>query len=99
MMLTLVPRFRLDHVPTQEYIFLIDRSGSMAGSRIDQAKQALVLFLQSLPKDGTFFNIFSFGTNCSWLWSASQKYTDSARVIAVYSSILAQNLLLTTLSL
>lgn len=85
--LTLVPQFRLEHLPKQEYVFLIDRSGSMEGSRIEQAKQALIVFLQSLPADGTFFNIFSFGSSCSSLWPSSQKYTPSALAIAVYPSI------------
>lgn len=85
--LTLVPQFRLEKLDKQEYIFLIDRSGSMQGTRIKQAKQALIVFLQSLPRDGTFFNIFSFGDCCSSLWPTSQQYTPSALAMAVYLSI------------
>jgi hypothetical protein len=32
-----------------DYAFLIDRSGSMGGHRIEKAKEALILFLKSLP--------------------------------------------------
>lgn len=85
--LTLVPKIILEHLPKQEYVFLIDRSGSMSGSRIEQAKHALIIFLQSLPADGTFFNIFSFGSSCSSLWPSSRQYTPEALTIAVCPSI------------
>ncbi|KDR71708.1 hypothetical protein GALMADRAFT_776428 [Galerina marginata CBS 339.88] len=75
MSLTFVPQFKLDRLPTQEYVFLVDRSGSMAGSQMMRAKEALVIFLQSLPPQGTLFNIFSFGSEYSSLWPSSQPYT------------------------
>ncbi|KAF8887014.1 hypothetical protein CPB84DRAFT_1849934 [Gymnopilus junonius] len=83
MSLSFVPRFELNQLPTQEYIFLLDRSGSMAGSRINHAKDALLILLKSLPNEGTLFNIFSFGSSSSPLWYSSQKYTPSTLDIAL----------------
>ena len=74
-MLSLVPSFKLEDQPV-ELIFLVDRSGSMSGSSIVQAKQALNLFLHSLPPD-CYFNIWSFGSSFDALFkSRSEKYSD-----------------------
>ena len=54
--------FNLEIDPkVQDYIFLIDRSGSMKGSPIELAVGALKLFLHSLPI-GSKFNVVSFGS-------------------------------------
>lgn len=64
-----------------EFIFVIDRSGSMYGQRIVNLKKALAKFLTVLPKD-SFFNIVSFGSSYSFYKSKSiqfnQKNVDEA---------------------
>lgn len=78
MQLTVVPKFDLPPIPSQEYIFLVDRSGSMAGTRIETAKRTLVMLLRSLPAAGTTFNIFSFGTSSSKMFPSSRNYTQAS---------------------
>ena len=43
------------------FIFLLDQSGSMGGSRIKIASKALELFIQSLPA-GSYYQIIGFGS-------------------------------------
>ncbi len=43
-----------------EFVFLLNRSTSMKGARIENAKKALALFLKSLPID-SYFQVCSFG--------------------------------------
>eukprot|EP01113_Clastostelium_recurvatum_P026748 TRINITY_DN3212_c0_g1_i2.p1 TRINITY_DN3212_c0_g1~~TRINITY_DN3212_c0_g1_i2.p1 ORF type:complete len:921 (-),score=240.09 TRINITY_DN3212_c0_g1_i2:11-2773(-) len=50
-----------------EMIFLIDRSGSMAGSKINKVRDTMQLFLRSIP-EGTLFNIVGFGTRHEFLF-------------------------------
>ncbi|KAJ7590273.1 von Willebrand factor type A domain-containing protein [Mycena floridula] len=74
--LTLVPKFSLPDPSTQEFIFLVDRSGSMQGSRIAAARKALVIMLRSLPRKNTFFQIVSFGTDVDFLWNQGSRLYD-----------------------
>ncbi|MBP1634900.1 MAG: hypothetical protein H6Q10_1474, partial [Acidobacteria bacterium] len=61
----------------REVIFLVDRSGSMGGSSIEQVRAALHLCLRSL-RDGDFFNIVGFGSTFKALFPTSAKYGDAA---------------------
>lgn len=61
----------------KEYIFVVDRSGSMHGELIQQAKDALLLMIKSLPNDPpSIFNIYSFGSHFDKLWKLSRPYND-----------------------
>lgn len=44
------------------FIFIVDRSGSMSGMRIELVKEALQMFMQSLPLQ-CLFKIISFGSS------------------------------------
>ncbi|XP_078003037.1 von Willebrand factor A domain-containing protein 5A-like isoform X2 [Phascolarctos cinereus] len=76
---------------TGEFIFLLDRSGSMsfqmnnkegAQKRIDSAKETLVLLLKSLPL-GCFFNIYGFGSSFESFFLESVEYTQQSMELAV----------------
>ena len=58
-----------------EFIFLVDRSGSMSGSFIRSASETLVFFLKSLP-EGCHFNIIGFGSSFERLYPHSVSYND-----------------------
>ena len=46
------------------YIFVVDRSGSMSGRRMEITKEAMKLFMQSLPPRSSYA-IISFGSSFS----------------------------------
>ncbi|KAF5354538.1 hypothetical protein D9758_011228 [Tetrapyrgos nigripes] len=76
--LTIVPKAVLPPIPSQEYIFLLDRSGSMAGKSIETAKRTLILLLKQLPSQGSFFNLFGFGSTVESYWNRSCSYAQGA---------------------
>ncbi|XP_071167544.1 von Willebrand factor A domain-containing protein 5A-like isoform X2 [Mytilus edulis] len=59
----------------REFIFVIDRSGSMSNVRIKKAKETLLLLLKSLPV-GCLFNVVSFGSDFSTLFEQSEEYSE-----------------------
>ncbi|KAF7345067.1 hypothetical protein MVEN_01670000 [Mycena venus] len=73
MALTFVPRFKLPDLARQEFVFLVDRSGSMESQRIAAARKALVVMLRSLPHKDSFFQIVSFGSHTTSLWESGSK--------------------------
>ncbi|KAK7055127.1 von Willebrand factor type A domain-containing protein [Favolaschia claudopus] len=75
---TMVPRFKLPDLPRQEFVFLIDRSGSMNGARITAAKKALVVMLRSLPAEGSSLQVASFGDQCTLPWNDGSRPYDQA---------------------
>lgn len=69
-----------------EVIFVLDCSGSMRGSSIDEAKQALAIFLKGM--DGAmWFNVYRFGSKFEKLFEASRPYSsDGLNRATVYLS-------------
>ncbi|XP_067450287.1 von Willebrand factor A domain-containing protein 5A-like isoform X2 [Thunnus thynnus] len=87
-MLSLYPEFpqavMSSVVSCGEFVFLIDRSGSMdccmdnrnqQETRIGSARDTLLLLLKSLPM-GCYFNIYSFGSNYQHIFPKSVEYSE-----------------------
>lgn len=77
------------YVP-KEYIFLLDRSGSMSGSKIHDATSALISSLDLLKPD-SYFNIMSFGSDYSAMFSNSvitskENITKAKMLLQTYSA-------------
>jgi Ca-activated chloride channel homolog len=70
------PRFETAE-SRNELVFLVDRSGSMQGSSIAEARNALQLCLRSLSP-GTPFNIVGFGSSYKALFPESRPYNDAS---------------------
>mmetsp|Transcript_33567 Transcript_33567/g.38575 ORF Transcript_33567/g.38575 Transcript_33567/m.38575 type:complete len:696 (-) Transcript_33567:462-2549(-) len=60
-------------IKANEYYFVLDRSGSMSGTPIETAKNALILFIRSLPS-GSKFNIVSFGSSYETMFESATGY-------------------------
>jgi Ca2+-binding EF-hand superfamily protein len=69
----------LDH--PKEFLFVLDRSGSMSGGSIQRAAEALQLFLRSLPP-GCRFNIIGFGSRTELLFDTPRAYDADSLQIA-----------------
>ncbi|XP_034403681.1 von Willebrand factor A domain-containing protein 5A-like isoform X1 [Cyclopterus lumpus] len=77
MMLSLYPEFPQAVMSSVascgEFVFLLDRSGSMQGARMKSAMDTLLLLLKSLPM-GCYFNIHSFGSSYEHIFPESVEY-------------------------
>lgn len=70
----------------RDVIFVIDRSGSMSGESIAEARAALLLGLKSL-REGDRFDVIGFGSRCERLFGQPEAYTQNSadRAIAITS--------------
>jgi Mg-chelatase subunit ChlD len=75
-----VPQLAATSAPA-EVIFVIDRSGSMGGSSIEEVQSALTLCLRSMIA-GCRFNIVGFGSTFESLFPESRAYDDASLAAA-----------------
>eukprot|EP00916_Digyalum_oweni_P011389 GHVL01018959.1.p1 GENE.GHVL01018959.1~~GHVL01018959.1.p1 ORF type:complete len:876 (+),score=110.33 GHVL01018959.1:1494-4121(+) len=75
-MLSMVPNMAVKEQQV-EMVFVIDRSGSMRGTRIEKSIQAALILLKSLPI-GSYFNIVSFGNQFTCFKERSVAYTENS---------------------
>jgi Ca-activated chloride channel family protein len=75
-LLAFEPRFETRE-SNGEMVFLVDRSGSMNGSSIQEARNALQLCLRSL-RSGCAFNIVGFGSKYEYLFPESRPYDEAS---------------------
>eukprot|EP00930_Biecheleria_cincta_P075334 TRINITY_DN6249_c0_g1_i1.p1 TRINITY_DN6249_c0_g1~~TRINITY_DN6249_c0_g1_i1.p1 ORF type:complete len:963 (-),score=197.04 TRINITY_DN6249_c0_g1_i1:30-2864(-) len=79
-------------VVSKEFFFVLDRSGSMSGGCMQRAKEALQLFLRSLPM-GCRFNVIGFGSNYESLFEAPAAYhAESLRVASEHAQNVSADL-------
>ena len=69
-------------IPAKTVVFVVDRSGSMSGEKIEQAKGALKFVLNNL-REGDLFNIVAYDTGVESFRPELEKYTDENRKAAL----------------
>lgn len=68
-----------DSKPTPKtVVFVVDRSGSMSGKKIEQAREALKFVLNNL-REGDLFNIVAYDSNISTFRPELEKFNDARR--------------------
>ncbi|CAI9733740.1 Hypothetical predicted protein [Octopus vulgaris] len=79
MMINVFPELpQVKQSAANDYIFVIDRSGSMSGEKIEAAKDTLLLFLKGLPL-GCSFNVISFNNDFEFLFKeGSREYSEDS---------------------
>lgn len=71
-----------DERPAKTVIFVVDRSGSMSGKKIEQAKEAAKFVLNNL-RQGDTFNIVAYDSTVESFRPELQKYDDETRKAAI----------------
>jgi Ca-activated chloride channel homolog len=72
-----------DEKPTAKtMVFVVDRSGSMSGKKIEQARGALKFVLNNL-REGDLFNVIAYDSEIEIFRPELQKYSDDTRKAAL----------------
>ncbi len=66
----------------REYIFIIDISGSMGGTRISQAKEAFIAMINTLGSTD-LFNVIAFASSSRLLWVESDLATSTNKADSI----------------
>lgn len=69
-------------LPKKTVVFVVDRSGSMSGKKIEQAREALKSVLDNLRK-GDLFNIVAYDSTVESFRPELQRYDDDSRRAAL----------------
>jgi Ca-activated chloride channel family protein len=75
------PKDEEDERTAKTVIFVVDRSGSMSGEKMDQAKEALKFVLNNLRKGDTF-NIVAYDSEIETFRPELEKFNDETRSAA-----------------
>jgi len=73
-MMLLSPNLTVDRIVPKNICFVVDKSGSMQGAKIKQARAALKFCVQSL-REGDRFNVIPFGTEAETLFGSLEPAT------------------------
>ena len=78
------PKFQAESAqrPAKTTIFVVDRSGSMSGKKMEQAKESLKFVLNNL-RPGDTFNIIAYDSSVESFRPELQKYDDETRRAAL----------------
>lgn len=68
--------------PKKTVLFVVDKSGSMSGKKIEQAKAALKFVMNNL-RDGDLFNIVAYDGNAESFRPELERYNDDTRKAAL----------------
>lgn len=71
------------------FVFLVDRSGSMNGPKMNMTRDALNLFIQSLPP-GCTFEIVSFGSKFEFLSKKGEGFINNTQTVKNVKTSISQ---------
>ena len=78
-MLAFYPQFSMDDSSQVDITFVVDRSASMKGDALTEARRALHYGVLSLPhSESITYNVVSFGSTVEWLFPAAVCANDEA---------------------